>query len=200
MKALIAALPLVLLLTACEREQAPADEVARSAEKLVGAQKTEAPTLAQGPYAPRDTCGDLKGATEFRLALAAAVEGRDGGCVAPYCTVPADRCDIDHRINHEDGGCTCAGNLSSACRHHHNGKTDGRCVYLSDPVTGIVVWVWQDGTWAVSVPEGPLTPQCARWAQTVSQYRTTHRKREAAAAKAEAEAKTTEVQEDAPPC
>jgi hypothetical protein len=77
MKALIAALPLVLLLTACEREKAPADEVAKSAEKLVGAQKPEPLTLAQGPYAPRDTCGDLKGAAEFRQALAAAVEARD---------------------------------------------------------------------------------------------------------------------------
>lgn len=77
MKALIAALPLALLLAACEREKAPADEVVKSAEKLVGAKKTEAPTLAQGPYAPRDTCGELKGAAEFRQALAAAVEARD---------------------------------------------------------------------------------------------------------------------------
>jgi hypothetical protein len=77
MKALIAALPLVLLLTACEREEAPADEVAESAEKLVGAERPEAPKLAQGPYAPRDTCGDLEGAPQFRQALAAAVEARD---------------------------------------------------------------------------------------------------------------------------
>lgn len=77
MKALIAALPLVLLLTACEREEAPADEVAESAEKLVGVQQPEAPKLAQGPYAPRDTCGDLEGAAEFRQALAAAVAERD---------------------------------------------------------------------------------------------------------------------------
>lgn len=77
MKALIAALPLALLLTACEREEAPADDVAKSAEKLVGAQTPEPPKLAQGPYAPRDACGDLKGAAEFRQALAAAVEARD---------------------------------------------------------------------------------------------------------------------------
>jgi hypothetical protein len=77
MKALIAALPLVLMLTACEREEAPADEVAESAEKLVGAKTPEPPKLARGPYAPRDTCGDLEGAPEFRQALAAAVEARD---------------------------------------------------------------------------------------------------------------------------
>jgi hypothetical protein len=77
MKALIAALPLALLLTACEREEAPADDVAKSAGKLVGAETPEPPKLAQGPYAPRDTCGDLEGAGEFRQALAAAVEARD---------------------------------------------------------------------------------------------------------------------------
>ena len=77
MKALIAALPLVLLLSACEREEAPADEVAESAERLVGAEKPEPTTLAEGPYAPRDTCGDLEGAAAFRQALAEAVRSRD---------------------------------------------------------------------------------------------------------------------------
>ena len=77
MKALIAALPLVLLLSACEREEAPADEVAESAERFVGAEKPEPATLAEGPYAPRDTCGDLEGATAFRRSLAEAVQARD---------------------------------------------------------------------------------------------------------------------------
>ncbi len=122
--------------------------------------------------------------------IRAAVEGRDGGCIAPYCTVSSTHCDIDHRINHADGGCTCTDNLCCLCRRHHNGKTCGRCRYLVDPVSGIGVWVYQDGTWAVNVPEGPLTPLSARWAQTVSQYRTAHHKRWAA---------TTEVREDEPP-
>ena len=77
MKALIAALPLVLLLSACEREEAPADEVAESAERLVGAETPEPAKLAEGPYAPRDTCGDLEGAAAFRRALAEAVQARD---------------------------------------------------------------------------------------------------------------------------
>lgn len=77
MRFLIGTLPLVMLLGACERQEAPAEEVVKSAEKLVGGQKTEAPPLAQGPYAPRDTCRDLEGATQFRRALAAAVEARD---------------------------------------------------------------------------------------------------------------------------
>ena len=112
MKALIAALPLVLLLTACEREEAPADEVVKSAEKLVGAQKTEAPTLAEGPYAPRDTCGDLKGAAEFRQALAAAVEARDADALVSLAAedVKLDfgggtgRAELKKRLISEDRG------------------------------------------------------------------------------------------------
>lgn len=77
MRAIVAALPLVLLLAACEREEAPADDIVKSAEKLVGGQKADAPQLAEGPFAPRDACGDLKGADEFRRQLAEAIEARD---------------------------------------------------------------------------------------------------------------------------
>ena len=82
MRVILAALPLVLLLAACEREEAPADEIVKSAEKLVGAETPEPAALEEGPYAPRDTCGDLEGATEFRQALAAAVEARDADALA----------------------------------------------------------------------------------------------------------------------
>lgn len=129
--------------------------------------------------------------------LRAAVEGRDGGCSSPYCGVSAPNCDLDHRINHGDGGCTCTDNLHCWCRHHHNGKTCGRMKYLSDALTGITITVFEDGTWAVTVPEGPLTPQSARCAQTVSQYRSAHRKRWAAAAKREMD--STPPEEDTPP-
>ena len=77
MKKLIAALPLFLLLPSCDRQEAPADEFVKSAEKLVGAEMREPEPLAQGPYAPRDTCGDLQGADEFRQNLAEAVRLRD---------------------------------------------------------------------------------------------------------------------------
>ena len=77
MRGILAVLPVLLLLAACQREEAPADEIAKSAEKLVGAQKPEPPQLAEGPYAPRDTCGDLKDAAEFRRTLADAIDARD---------------------------------------------------------------------------------------------------------------------------
>ena len=75
--ALTAALPLLLLLASCERQEAPADELVESAEKLVGAEEPEPEPLAKGPYAPRDTCGDLEGAAAFRRELAEAVRLRD---------------------------------------------------------------------------------------------------------------------------
>jgi hypothetical protein len=77
MKRLIAALPLLLFLSSCDRQEAPADELVKSAEKLVGTKKAEPQPLAKGPYAPRDTCGDLEGAGAFRRNLAEAVRLRD---------------------------------------------------------------------------------------------------------------------------
>ncbi|MXP42707.1 hypothetical protein GRI75_13760 [Altererythrobacter soli] len=74
---LAAALPLVLLLQSCERQEAPADELVESAEQFVGTKKSEPKPLANGPYAPRDTCGDLEGADAFRQSLAEAVRLRD---------------------------------------------------------------------------------------------------------------------------
>ncbi|NLZ58091.1 MAG: HNH endonuclease [Corynebacterium sp.] len=135
-------------------------------------------------------------------AMRAAVKGRDGGCTAPGCGVSSQYCDLDHRINYDDGGATSFWNLYEKCRCDHNGKTFERQRYCVDPLTGIMVTVFMDGTWAVTVPEGPLTPGGARWAQTVSQYRAARHQRareQAAAVKATATAARTPVQEDEPP-
>lgn len=77
MKRLIAVLPLILLLSSCDRQEAPADELVKSAEELVGTKKAEPEPLAKGRYAPRDTCVDLEGADVFRRDLAEAVRLRD---------------------------------------------------------------------------------------------------------------------------
>ena len=54
--------------------------------------------------------------------LAQAVKVRAGTCRYPTCSVPADRCDLDH---HEPvpKGPTSAANLDPLCRRHHRGKT-----------------------------------------------------------------------------
>jgi hypothetical protein len=54
--------------------------------------------------------------------LAQAIKIRAGTCRFPTCTVPADRCDLDH---HEPipRGVTSATNMDPFCRRYHRGKT-----------------------------------------------------------------------------
>jgi hypothetical protein len=54
--------------------------------------------------------------------LAQAITIRAGTCRFPTCTVPADRCDLDHHepVPH---GATSATNMDPFCRRHHRGKT-----------------------------------------------------------------------------
>ena len=116
------------------------------------------------------------------------VEGRDGTCRAAGCGMPAWLCQLDHRINYADGGPTHPDNMVALCQHHHNMKTDGRAFYILDPDTGDVVWLFEDGTWAITEPSGPLAPKRKRWARTIAQdiegYRT-RKHREAQELKAE---------------
>jgi hypothetical protein len=48
------------------------------------------------------------------------VELRDHHCVYPYCTKPAERCDLDHITAHADGGETCACNLAPLRLSHES--------------------------------------------------------------------------------
>jgi hypothetical protein len=67
----------LLLAAACSRHDAPSDQLADSAKQFVGAKTPEPPPLAEGPFAPRDTCGGLPGASGFRQQIAEAVMARD---------------------------------------------------------------------------------------------------------------------------
>jgi hypothetical protein len=53
-----------------------------------------------------------------------AIEVRDGVCQFPTCSVPATRCDKDHRTPWPHGP-TNGSNLWSLCRRHHRMKTAG---------------------------------------------------------------------------
>jgi len=77
----IALVPLLLATAACNRHKAPSDKLAQSASELVGAKKPDPAPLAEGAYAPRDTCGDLPGAEGFREKLAEAVMARDANAL-----------------------------------------------------------------------------------------------------------------------
>ena len=47
----------------------------------------------------------------------------------PYCTKPAESCDLDHVEPYAEGGETSAGNLAPKCRGHHRMKTAGNASY-----------------------------------------------------------------------
>jgi hypothetical protein len=72
-----------------------------------------------------DSAGRLLDTTELgRFAsrrLAEAIMIRAGTCRFPTCTVPAERCDLDHHQPWPHGP-TSAANLDPLCRRHHRGK------------------------------------------------------------------------------
>lgn len=101
--------------------------------------------------------------------IRAVVIGFDGVCTEAGCGTPAHRAQMEHRINHDEGGPTTAANLAAFCPTHHNVKTDGRVIYLIDPFTREKYLLYEDGTWVVSEPRGPLSLKERRWLQTVAQ-------------------------------
>lgn len=48
-------------------------------------------------------------------------------------------------------------------------KTDGRFYYIPHPETGDLVFLFEDGTWEITEPSGPLSPKQKHWVQSVSQ-------------------------------
>jgi hypothetical protein len=67
---------MALVVAACSQEAGPAEKVAEAAEKIV-APAAEPKPLAEGKFAPQDTCGTVEGADLFRRQLAATIEARD---------------------------------------------------------------------------------------------------------------------------
>ncbi len=55
--------------------------------------------------------------------LAAQAAERDLTCVFPWCTRPAEACDLDHVIPYAEGGSTSSDNIATLCRRHHRLKT-----------------------------------------------------------------------------
>nr|VDG61916.1 Uncharacterised protein [Streptococcus thermophilus] len=113
--------------------------------------------------------------------IKAYVRGRDGTCRFPGCTVSAWKCQIDHRVPFGLGGETTASNLFSLCAHHHNMKTDRRVYYIPDPVTGELVWLFPDGTFQRTDPEGfihsQVTPTAPKWQHSLEDILRLHRKK-----------------------
>lgn len=92
-------------------------------------------------------------------ALADLVTARDGRCVFPGCTYPAESCDLDHTVSWQDGGSTSAGNLGALCRHHHRLKHE-KAWQLEQPTPGHFRWTSPTGrryTTGSSPPRGQPT-------------------------------------------
>lgn len=84
-----------------------------------------------------------------RLASAAqrqaAIAASHGHCTWPGCTVPADRCEIDHLTGWEQGGTTDIENLAPCCRFHNRLKHRQRITAARAP-DGTIAYTRPDGT------------------------------------------------------
>jgi hypothetical protein len=60
----------------------------------------------------------------FTGATRTAVQLRDLTCTHPTCQVPFERCDVDHIIEHVNGGPTTQDNGRCRCKHHHHRARD----------------------------------------------------------------------------
>ncbi|PQM73549.1 HNH endonuclease signature motif containing protein [Corynebacterium sp. J010B-136] len=110
-------------------------------------------------------------------AIRTFVEGRDGTCRWPGCSVPAQNCQLDHRHNFDEGGPTSPSNLFALCQHHHNIKTDTRAMYIVDPISDVVFWLFEDGTWVSdTAQDGPIGKGAKNWLQTFEQKIAARRK------------------------
>lgn len=104
--------------------------------------------------------------------IRAYIQGRDLTCRWPGCTTPAHKCQLDHRIEYNNGGPTSPDNLVTLCQHHHNIKTDKRVHYIMDPITGTIAWLHTDGTYQTDHPKGPLATTNTHWHYTWKQFLT----------------------------
>ena len=89
------------------------------------------------PVVLTDAGGVMAYGRARRLATAAqrrALAARDGGCVRPGCTVPADWCEVHHVIPWQHGGRTDLHNLALVCPHDHDALDRGASVVMIDQV------------------------------------------------------------------
>ena len=76
---------------------------------------------------------------EASARLKAQTQLRDVVCGFAFCFRPAEKCDCEHRVPHEDDGPTCSCNQTPCCRRHHRAKTTGGWSYVTvEP--GVYLW------------------------------------------------------------
>lgn len=87
-------------------------------------------------------------------ALRRLVRWRADRCMAPGCSMPASRCEIDNQVRWTDGGETCLDNNVPFCKGHHLVKdnTDWLVRQIADR-GGAVEWISPTGRRYVVHPE-----------------------------------------------
>lgn len=91
---------------------------------------------------------------QFGERLGGYIKFRDGECQVPNCGRSVDVCDIDHIVNHRDGGPTSANNSGCLCRPHHAMKSFELLEYSRDTASGTLTWRMPDGTEAFTMEDG----------------------------------------------
>jgi hypothetical protein len=87
------------------------------------------------------------------------IEYRDGTCLFPNCSCPAQKSEIDHIAEWQHGGATDAENLQAVCTKHHALKSLGlwqaeRLESNLDGSAGNVLWTSPLGNQALTGPTG----------------------------------------------
>jgi hypothetical protein len=92
------------------------------------------------------TCGHARETTAYQPspALRKLTKTRDRTCSYPGCRRPAERCDDDHTIPHDQGGRTCECNLAALCRRHHAAK-QAPGWHLQQDTPGTLLWTLPSG-------------------------------------------------------
>lgn len=96
------------------------------------------------------------GRTQYRppAALRRLVTWRSERCMAPGCSIPASRCEIDHTLAWADGGTTAAQNLAPLCKGHHTVKHHGDWTVRQVPHSGgVLEWTSPTGRRYLVEPE-----------------------------------------------
>jgi hypothetical protein len=90
-------------------------------------------------------------------ALRKLIKWRAERCMAPGCSVPASRCQIDHNLAWEHGGHTALWNECPFCQGHHTVKHHGGWTVHQLPGTGgAIEWISPAGRRYVVKPERPV--------------------------------------------
>lgn len=115
---------IVPALTLLDADDGPADLVGRTPvdADTARALAANAPTLTRILTDPVD--GTVIAVDRYRTAQSQRrfLRARDQHCRFPGCRRAAIRCEIDHTVDHAQGGPTALGNLAHLCQRHHSMK------------------------------------------------------------------------------